>query len=251
MNDLYVPGIDTSHWQFGSTPANVDWKKAAAVGVRWNMIRIGRGSDNTNGTTDTGVDRSMALNHQKSLEAGLEWAGYWRCDHQARSQPERQADVFADAFESLRPSTPAPLVIDVEESTTGTALTSIAATQDWYNEFRARLQYRGHHVAVYTNDSFWDPSVRLGWGDLDLLAPEWIRDAGVAAAPRADARLWPGQAFSYLVGPGIPQEFATWAGWQFSADGNNAGAAFGALSQNIDCNIMKRSVFERWFGASA
>lgn len=251
MNEYFVPMIDSSHWQFDGTGAGVDWKKAAAAGVKVNMIRAGRGMNDANGTTSRGWDRSLLNNYRLSTEAGLKWTCYWRPDHLGAQAPERQAHEYCDAVESLPTMTTAPIVIDVE-TYTGPQL-DLSAERDWFCRFRDQIERRGFHVAVYTGLWHWNNEVKLAWGDLDLLIANWPKPDGIKQlTPTTDAYLWPSVAFGGAAtvgadGPPVPDAFPTWASWQFTAD-HGLGKTFGAFSPGLDCNIMKLDTYLRWFG---
>jgi len=77
---------------------------------------------------------------------------------------------------------------------------------------------------IYTRQSWWDPHVSAGsWGKYPLIAA------------RYDARLsgpWSDGRFKF-------RDWETWAGWQFSADGNMRGRDFGAYSNSIDLSRFK------------
>lgn len=244
MNEFYVPMIDTSRWQFDGTGV-VDWTQAAAKGVKVNLIRAGKG--NVQFGSDHGRDLYVAQNVQASVNAGLKWALYWRLDNLGQDDPASQANIFVDTVESLPHRSSAPLVMD-SETYIGPQL-DIVMLRHWYNEFRAQIEKRGYHVAVYTSKSYWDGAVKLGWGDLDLLCAHWVKDPtdpAVQLDPTADPKFWPGFAFHYMMGPNLPKDWANWSTWQFSSKGN--GISLGAKSTAIDCNLMKLDTYQKWFG---
>lgn len=244
MNEFYVPMIDTSRWQFG-TGGTVNWLQAASRGIKVNLIRAGKG--NVQFGSDHGRDLFVNQNVQASVDAGLKWALYWRLDNLGQDDPESQANIFVDTYESLPHRTSAPLVID-SENYMGPQL-DIVMLRHWYNEFRKQIESRGYQIAVYTSKSYWDANVRLGWGDVDLLCAHWVKDPDnptVQLDPPTEAKFWPGFSFHYMMGPNVPSDWATWSTWQFSSKG--AGVVFGAGSENIDCNLMKLDTYKRWFG---
>lgn len=242
MNDLYVPMIDTSRWQF-APDKNPDWTKAAAAGVKVNMIRGGKGMPG--GGTDHGVDTYLSHNFMLTIAAKLQWTLYWRVDNLGQESGITQAHRFVDTYESLGFQTPAPLVMDAE-SYLGPQL-EVNALRHWYNEFRQTVENRGYQMAVYANASFWNGFVRLGWSDLDLIVAHWIRDAaGQPLVPPANANLWPGYAFATRMGPNLPANWSSWNAWQISSIGD--GATLGSQVGPVDCNIMKKDTYERWFG---
>jgi hypothetical protein len=249
MNHDYEPGIDTSAWQFNPDgKTGVDWTVAAAMGVRYNIVRIGRGGRTANACVN-GVDRALEVNVRLSVDAGLKWAGYVYPDYMALDSPERQAQIHALAYETqldLHP-TSAPIVIDVEAGTDGSRLTG-DSLRDWLGEYRQEVVRLGHE-AIYANDSHWDPVVKMPGGGRDLIVPDYVPTADIVNLPK-DASLWPGWVFGHKHGPGVSRYFPTWAAWQFTASA--PGALLGAVPASpvtVDCQIMKRSVFERWFGS--
>lgn len=244
MNEFYVPMIDTSRWQFDATGI-VNWNLAASKGVKVNLIRAGKG--NSQFGSDHGRDLFLNQNVAATVAAGLDWTVYWRLDNMGQDDPESQANLFVDIYESLPNRTSAPLVID-SETYIGPQL-EIIMLRHWYNEFRAQIEKRGYHVAVYSSRSYWDSFVKLGWGELDLLCAHWVKDPNdstIQLDPVSDPKRWPGFAFHYMMGPNIPNDWATWSTWQFSSKGN--GIELGAKSLNIDCNIMKLETYHKWFG---
>jgi GH25 family lysozyme M1 (1,4-beta-N-acetylmuramidase) len=245
MNDLYVPMIDTSAHQFAADgTTGFDPAVAAAAGVEVNMMRAGRGMRTGNATVN-GIDRALATNHRLTVAAGMKWACYWRCDNLGEESADMQADRFVNAVEALPSMTSAPLVIDVE-AYDGPQL-GIGAVRDWLNEFRHRIEFRGHSTAVYSGAYHWNTNVRAAWGDLPLLIAQWPKlPDGSQLVPPANARLWPGFAFGHQDGPTIPEAFMDWDVWQFTSKGTGLGSTV----NTVDCNVMKRSAYEGWwFGA--
>jgi GH25 family lysozyme M1 (1,4-beta-N-acetylmuramidase) len=244
MNDLYVPFIDTSAWQFAPDGTGVDWTVAARAGVRANVIRAGRGNHTGAHRCVSGVDQFLQQNASLSAQAGLEAAYYWRLDQLGVESADLQALRFLQAVDATSYTTSAPLILDIE-AYEGPQLSRNAAV-DWIMEFADTLGTRGHETAVYGNRSTLE-ALRLA-GGADLIIAQWHRAGpeNLPVTPPANARLWPGFAFSLSMGPTVPGTFGDWVAWQFTSAGD--GKALGSSANVVDCDIMKANVFERWFG---
>lgn len=244
----YIPMIDTSYWN--TYDLNVlDHSKAAAAGIKVNMIRLGKGNPAVG--ADYGMDRRVIENYEGTVASGMKPMFYWRIFNISTEPPELQAERLRAAWETLNPVSSAPLIIDDEETeATGENPLPYWASIEWRNRFRFALEQMGFtNLGVYTRKTWWDPAVDLHWGDLPLLVAHWVPSTVRSQTP-ANPDLWDEFAFLNVPGgPLLPKAWAKAAVWQFSATGNGKGREFGFTSDDLDCNILDASVYEHWFGA--
>lgn len=123
FNNSDVKGADVSFWQDdNSTPQQIDFNKMKSASADFVIIRAGQ---------NTWVDQDFQFNWRMAKEAGIPRGAYWFYD--SRSDPVRQADIFASLFKFDPPEL--ELWLDLEEHYGG----SWAGWQNW-KRFILRLQ---------------------------------------------------------------------------------------------------------------
>ena len=235
-----VRGIDVSQWQ-----GSMDWEQAYDNDVRFTFVRSSRG-----GLTSAagGYNDTRFLENMSKL-ATLEQSGkriYAGAYHFARpdlvtvttGQPSRSAirqsakaeaahfvDVAGDFMIGgyLRP------VLDLEQrggedNTAGRTPLNDANLTFWANTFMDAVEsLAGVEPLVYMNTNYATNFVDSGLSDRDLWVANWNES----------------RYGNPVTGNGNPPTgvFADWSFWQYSADGNGMGSAFGASSNDIDLNV--------------
>ena len=187
-------GIDVSHWQ-----GVIDWSKVAqpAADLKFAIVKIG-GADAGLYTDAFGSD-----NLKRASQAGLETGAYWFFN---RTQP---LDAQAQRIDSLLLFANVPLErglwIDVEGDIT------LADVKAAYTLIMA-LRVRGYHPGIYTRANIWNAAIAA---DPTLPTPDSL-----------DIPLWVAHYKPPdVAGPIVPNGWARWTGWQFSAKGAVSGIA--------------------------
>ena len=200
-------GIDVSKWQ-----GEMDWNKARSAGARFAFARAGS-CNLVSGDcyTDYQFERN-ALIAPDYMPIGFYW--YFRPQH----NPITQANYFCELIRDRRNKLPA--VIDLEHTgdltpTQITASTSQMARQMFHRMGKWPLLYTR---AMWLNaNTISDPI----WKLLQL----WIARYKAIPGPWSD-------------GLCKPRDYSKWFFWQFSADNNGQGPAFGAKSKSIDLDYF-------------
>jgi GH25 family lysozyme M1 (1,4-beta-N-acetylmuramidase)/uncharacterized protein YraI len=190
-----TPGIDVSHHQ-----DRVDWKKVAAAGYRFAVIRASYGSDVK--------DRRFETHWEGAQQAGLRISSYHFL------LPEQPVDVqmslWFNTLGSRRPDF--PLVLDVEKNSTGMPREAVTAV---VRECLNRIQQRdGRKAIIYTRGSFWNRQIlpSSDWAQHDLWVANYVANPAVTL-------------------PGLPTDWKQWRFWQYSESGQVPG-----ISGNVDLN---------------
>jgi lysozyme len=193
----HTAGIDVSRWQ-----GSMDYHRAAVAGARFVFARATVG--------DYYTDPQMVANVTNAQAAGL-LAGVYhvlRPDISATAQLTR----LSAALEQL-PALDLPLVLDCEISA-GMRAATITRTLWSLASGMTQLLPSTRKPIIYTRRSWWQQYVQddPDWQQFDLFVAHYTN------APR----------------PILPRDWSGWTFWQWSADGNGAGAAYGAESHSID-----------------
>lgn len=179
-------GLDVSSHQ---APASIDWKRAAALGCSYGIVRI-----------LNGLDRDVAApEHVKRIrDAGIALGGYgffvpWH-------DPNTLADAFADAAEALGygRAGDVPPWLDVETWRSNSGILR-KAEPSWSPLARATLAGYARHfgaATLYVNADDWNSIGR----------PEWIGEHAIAAAHYTNS------ARPMVAGD------AAWSFWQRTVD---------------------------------
>jgi GH25 family lysozyme M1 (1,4-beta-N-acetylmuramidase) len=169
-----------------------------------------------------------------------------------------------------------PLMADVEKywrTKKGQAPLAGDQLAAWLKEFLSVAESEGADLVVpgaaipniYSGAGFWQQFVAndATFGRHGLVLARYPGQRTVTAAngkqhfedtpPPADARSWAHFAWNIKADPSpkIIPGFARWDAWQFSADGNHAGASVGVGSDAVDCNIFEADSVRRWTGGVA
>lgn len=198
---MTLRGIDVSHWQ-----GAIDWGKVAqpANDLKFAIVKIG-GADAGLYTDAFGAD-----NLKKAVQAGLETGAYWFFN---RIQP---LDAQAQRIDSLLLFANVPLErglwIDVEGDI------SLADVKAAYTLIMA-LRVRGYRPGIYTRANIWNAAIAA---DPTLPTPDSL-----------DIPLWVAHYKPPdVAGPIVPNGWARWTGWQFSAKGVVPG-----ISGDVDMDL--------------
>lgn len=232
--------IDWSHWQDNETTAAFpDLAQAQRMGVDGHMFKAGRGRDTVNPAFPRcGEDPDYRQFVAEARRLGLTWGGYWWPEPNLDADtPERQAEL---AFLTIHGPGYPNLPIDVDvEGYYGPQLSAEVYTA-WLERFLRRLHdLDGRRPIIDTADWWWNSHVLPRFGDYDLRVAHYL-----PGTPPAKAQEW--IAWIGSRQPDIPSSWSTWQAWQFSAGNNAAGATYGAESRDLDLNIVRVDVWNRW-----
>jgi len=202
---LIFPDIST--WQ-----GDIDWIKMAAM-TDVIVIRAGYGND--------GIDPRVRENAAQAKLHGLKFGLYWYV--KAGKDFRKHIESFKAICDELKPElTP---VWDCEYTDYVDSIKN--ATTQWLAKLDLNWPL---DEMIYTRATWWNANTsRTDW---PKKRPLWV-----AHYTSADQ-------------PAIPDDWGkvavprTWTFWQYSADGNGLGEAFGVQSHSIDLNRYKGSVAE-------
>lgn len=209
----YVLGIDVSKWQ-----GKMDWKKAAGAGVRYAAVRCTVG--------DYYKDAEFERNWTLAKEEGIYVTAYHVVAPAAggkRITAQAQMDFFMDFLEKVEPPD-WPLVLDCELSSGQDTRYVTSVVQKCAETINTLMQ---ENPIIYTAMGWWNANI-LPWDGWENY-PLWV--ANYTSAPQ----------------PLLPRDWNDWSIWQWSADGNNKGAYYGAQSNAIDLNRMKKEFYDELF----
>ena len=177
-----TPGIDVSRWQ-----GKINWKKVAAAGYRFAVIRATIGHHYT--------DSRFYVNWNGAQEAGLLISTYHvvKPSHPASSQIDRFLDVLGSRKADL------PLVLDIELDDDLSPADITICIRDCLQKVE---QQEGRKPIIYTGKWFWDAQVLPSseWSKYDL----WVANYGVST-------------------PSLPTGWNRWRFWQYSETGSVPG----------------------------
>jgi GH25 family lysozyme M1 (1,4-beta-N-acetylmuramidase) len=180
-----VEGIDVSHYE-----PNVDWAKVKAAGREFAFMKA------TEGTTY--VDPSFTMHWANSKAAGVLRGAYHF--HRVDSDPIAQADHFLATVGKLEPGD--MIMLDVEDANHGGTASSITANVKACIEHIASKA--GQVPVLYTGMWYWTGHMGTPTGFSKY--PMFI-----AAYPSAYSSFT-----NKTYCPTIPDDFKTWAFWQYS-----------------------------------
>lgn len=217
-NIAYIPGVDVSKWQ-----GKMDWAKCKAAGAKWAFIRATVGANY--------VDPEYESNLAGLSVVGLGQGAYHVVVPRHGGKPV-SADANMDNFLKIyEPTVEFPVILDCE-MTNGDNPRHITSVIEGCIRI---LEDSGHKVMIYTGAWWWDGNVMPAdkWRKYPLHVANYT-----AAAEPYMPRDWDVFEFDEKL----------WAVWQWSADGNNRGAEFGADSDDIDLNRMKVAFWNKYMG---
>jgi len=192
-------------------------------------------------------------------------AVYWFANPKSSSSAQEQGDLLgAAAVEAGAPFA----MIDAEWYTSEGGPNPVlkgAALAMWYSDMARAVSARtGNAPIIYTGATYWNEHVACPQADDDEAALgdalASMSDCDVIVAsypiyrPNGPAPGVPSTWFDFCQAhqrrlPPVPAGFSgAWAGWQFSAGFNRQGPVYGATSADLDLNIVRADVFERWTG---
>lgn len=200
-------GIDVSTWQ-----GEMDWKVAGAK-VDFAFIRAG----SINGTTGVLYEDYQFIRNSGLAPVHVDYLDYYwyfRPNLKVLEQADYFSNLIKGAKRNLRP------IADVE-TTGGLSPNAVASALEIF--VRRIKENLGVWPMIYTRTTFWNPYVgdRTLWEELDL---------DIARYTSAQ------NPWGYTGNPNYlkPRDWDDWDFWQYSADGNGMGAAYGAKSASID-----------------
>lgn len=248
-----VKAVDFSYWNTHTNPPPIQALKDA--GIRCAMVRFGKGKAQLG--TDLGPDRALEQNMQAIVDGAFPYMPYWRIFNLEQSSPVAQASAFAELLNKYNyHAWRAPVWIDAEEWQYEPEAEVLGPDMvaNWIMQFSDTLTDFGYrYQGIYTRASWWSPKVSpIGvMNGYPLWVAHWPNQP--ARAEFQDfatyAETWDEYADKHLpLGPAKPAPWVTWDAWQFIGEGSNAGTELGFDSQHLDCNLIKRSSYERWFG---
>lgn len=188
-----VDGIDVSRHQ-----GAIDWKQAAASGIRFALIRAGYGNDVSQ------KDARFEANLNGALAAGLDAGVYWFSYAVGEDDARREAEVFRKIISPYREKIVYPAAFDYEAESMAYASKHGAAPSAELvnriaNTFLGEMKKDGWRTALYTNNDFrkriFSPQTLAAW---DV----WLAD--YSGGPDAPCAIW--QKSSAGRVPGIAGE---------------------------------------------
>ena len=207
-----IPGVDVSKWQ-----GKMDWKKCKAAGAKWAFARCTVGADY--------VDPQFKNNYNNSVKLPLPFGAYHVVVPRYGGKLVTAEANMTNFFEVLGDiSLDFPVVLDCE-LTNGDNPRHITSVIEGCIKI---LEDNGYEVMIYTGAWWWDGNV--------MPADKWCN--------------YPLHVANYTTAaePYMPRDWAEWAVWQHSADGNGLGKQYGADSDDIDLNRMKVAFWNKYVG---
>lgn len=232
-----IPVIDISKWQ-----GNVDFAKMKSTGVRAVIIRFGNGLK---------LDERAAGYVAGARAVGLPVGGYWFCNPKA-SDGARQGRLLAEQHRRFQCEIPPMLDVENYENESGLLPTIRgAAFADWLWAMVREVEKTAKPF-FYSNAAYWDPHVgSAAFGDYDIIVaryPWYSPTTAAANVPPVDATKWGDWLMARTTKrPQVPRGWDDWDGWQFSAGYNGRGATYGCSSSDLDLNIIRPSLWAKWF----
>ena len=202
---MILPGVDVSRYQ-----GVMDWHKCAANGAKFAVCRATVG--------DYLTDPQLAANISGIQAAGLALGVYHvvtPSDSTGRTiTAEKQMNRLFEAIKGV--PLDLPIVLDCEVDNGETPAEMAALIQDCTKIILQKYYLLPEKPIIYTSAGWWNPHVQRStwWNSLPL----WVANYTTAAKPL------------------LPADWSQWVFWQWSADGNGQGPAYGAQSASIDLN---------------
>lgn len=167
-----VIGVDVSWWQ----GFDIDWERVKAAGIKFAMIRAGRGAGK--------VDETAYGNALGAAQNGLD-VGYWWFSYAATAAEARvEADALCDEVERIGIKPTYPLAFDYEYDSEAKAPPQESIVEI-ARAFLERVEERGYYAANYTNIDYLDRGFDQLTGEYDT----WLAQWGVSA-PTRDCGIW-------------------------------------------------------------
>ena len=208
-----IPGVDVSKWQ-----GKMDWAKCKAAGAKYAFLRATVGAGY--------VDSQFERNYSELIDVGLPTGAYHvvvpRYNGRVVTADMNMAN-FMEALSNKVMDFPVILDCELTNGDNPRHITSVI-------EGCIRILEDNHYaVMIYTGAWWWDGNV--------MPADKWCN--------------YPLHVANYTTAavPYMPRDWAEWAVWQWSADGNGLGHKYGADSDDIDLNRMKLSFWNKYVGS--
>lgn len=210
-----VLGVDVSKWQ-----GTMNWSKTVSAGARFAIIRAGYSSSNGGGNyTDERFEENVIGADSVGLPIGYYW--YFRPNYNVNAQVDYFCSLIRDKPRRL------PVVMDLES--TGNLTPAVITRRS--ADFALRVNENINELPMLYSRAYWLNANTIP-DDLMKLLELWIARYTSKGKPWGNLLPWPDS-------PRIkPRDYDTWVFWQYSADGNNKGAEFGASSNSIDLNYF-------------
>jgi GH25 family lysozyme M1 (1,4-beta-N-acetylmuramidase) len=219
-------GIDVSKWQ-----GAMNWSKARSAGANFAFIRAGRaGTDGIN-AVDERFEENVIGADSVDMPAGYYW--YFRPNYDVNAQ----ADYFCDLIKNKPRKLPLVMDLEATGNLSPTTITKRAA------DFALRINENVNELPMLYSRAYWLNENTVP-DELLKLLELWIARYTFKGKP------W-GNLLPYPDLPGVkPRDYDTWVFWQWSADGNNRGAEFGASSKSIDLDYFNgdQAAFNAYIG---
>lgn len=175
--------------------------RVAKTKCQYVIMRLGYGTQWKDPACDTFYRDAIA----SDMPVGV----YWYCN--IGQDANLTAESFASEIITHRPQL--DIVLDAEQSTLNPT-----GTLNWLMTCDARLTaLTGKKAMFYTSAGFWNTKVARSsyWAGRQLWVANWTtRDT-----------------------PYMPYDWSTWSHWQWSADGNQKGAEYGASGGDADMDL--------------
>lgn len=224
-----IIGCDISDYQ-----GAMDWSKALDQGIKFAWVKATEGS--------TWWGKHYERNIHGAIDLGIPVGPYhfFHPELDARRQAKHFARFFDDKF-TLPPALDVEYLPLVWKLKRGRKALYDGALYKFTDEL---LDLTGKQCVVYTN-SFWDYNLPLT--DWAWRLPLWVANWYAPRWTPADGpKEIPGKPFvnsSRNNWPWIPREWSNhkknFEFWQWSANGNGLGAAYGAQSKDIDLDCWR------------
>jgi len=229
--------IDLSKYQ-----GTVDFHLMRSRNVEGVICRAGNGVD-PDPSADTYIPAAKT--------AGLKTGVYWFCNPRVGTA-QQQAQGLAAAHNRL--GCELPPMLDVESFTNEKQTLPTPTPAEyaaWLHAFVAEVEGLARRPFFYSNAAYWNPNVAdPGFGSYDIIVaryPFYSPTACAAHVPPVDARDWDEWIMAETSArPQVPTGWSMWSGWQFSAGYNARGHTYGVSSTDVDLNIVRDDVWERW-----
>ena len=215
-------GIDVSRWQgwpedplYPSDPP--DWDILASQGVLYAGIRASVG--------DYYSDPMFGWNYDNAVKRGIIPIPYWVL--RTNLESDAQADRYLGVLDGRKTWMD---VADVEVLNSG-SLTSrgrvLHYALDRINRKTSAMQ------EIYTRKFFWDANMPSGFMEDFGDRPLWVASYG-----RNDGLVPPTNLY-----PMLPEDWDTWACWQYTEKCKDALLLSGVSSKQLDLNLMQDNMY--------
>lgn len=258
-DDTVYPMVDFSYWntadQSNDPTPTLDVQKLISLDIKGAIVRAGKGAPELG--SDFGIDRHFYQNVDSMDQESFPWMPYWRIYDIWYDSPEAQAALFIEALGNTAYATKSrgPIWIDAEEYVaSGGVILGPRLITHWLKSFMGVLTAAGYrHIGFYTRANWWSNNV-LPFGNMTGY-PLWIAH-WIPSDRRAEmldhypnSNTWDEYvAREMRNGPALPMAWHDWDIWQFIGEGSRMGVPLGFASEHLDCNLIKETTYNRWFG---